>query len=427
MSPGMALYIDAVLEESLSECYLPLWAFAGTDGSNVLQQAAAKQIGGLFLLGEYEWRTEGREQSACEYADLENILQKEGQEHTQYSADRELVGLLESENREARESEEENAGQSGEDAGEEHTASQDGSQDQTTEQTDDREQSSPEEFAGGAASDEGQGSRTDGFVAHTVKLAYTDMEELQDYNTLLKRFYTVDKSTSVSKERLNAEKMMAADMTVSAQGEGPQILIYHTHSQEGFADSVAGDPSTTIVGVGERLAQILTEQYGYEVLHHTEEYDLPARDDAYSVALPELEKLLADNPQIQVVIDLHRDAMEEGTKLVTDLDGRPTARFMFFNGLSRTRKTGDIAYLHNENLDSNLAFSFQLQKVATEYYPGLTRKIYLKAYRYNMHLRPKNLLIELGAQNNTLEEAMNACDPLAHILHMVLSGQNKAE
>ena len=57
-----------------------------------------------------------------------------------------------------------------------------------------------------------------------------------------------------------------------------------------------------------------------------------------------------------------------------------------------------------------------------EYYPGLTRKIYLKAYRYNMHLRPRNLLIELGAQNNTLEEARNACLPLAHLLDMVLSG-----
>ena len=115
--------------------------------------------------------------------------------------------------------------------------------------------------------------------------------------------------------------------------------------------------------------------------------------------------------------------MAEETRLVTEIDGRPTARFMFFNGLSRTRKTGNIAYLYNENQDANLAFSFQMQLKAAEYYPGLTRKIYLKGYRYNMHLRPQSLLIELGAQNNTVEEAMNACDPLAHILDMVLSGQ----
>ena len=87
---------------------------------------------------------------------------------------------------------------------------------------------------------------------------------------------------------------------------------------------------------------------------------------------------------IQVVIDLHRDEMAEETRLVMDLDGRPTARFMFFNGLSRTKKTGNIAYLYNENLQDNLAFSFQMQMKAAEYYPGLTRRIYLKGYRYTV-------------------------------------------
>ncbi|MDY4068256.1 MAG: stage II sporulation protein P, partial [Lachnospiraceae bacterium] len=75
------------------------------------------------------------------------------------------------------------------------------------------------------------------------------------------------------------------------------------------------------------------------------------------------------------------------------------------------------------NLGENLAFSFRMQLAAAEYYPGITRKIYLKGYRYNMQYRGKTLLIELGAQNNTVEEIRNACDPLAHILHLVLSGQ----
>ena len=82
----------------------------------------------------------------------------------------------------------------------------------------------------------------------------------------------------------------------------------------------------------------------------------------------------------------------------------------------------NIDYLFNPNLKENLAFSFQLKKVAEEYYPGLTRKNYINAYRYNMHLRGRTTLIELGAQNNTVEEVMNACDPIAHILYMVLSG-----
>ncbi len=260
------------------------------------------------------------------------------------------------------------------------------------------------------------------FVPH-VQQAEVDMEALREYETLVREFYTVDSNTMIGSNQLDAQRFLEKDMTLEAGGEGPQILIFHTHSQEAFADSVPGDTATSIVGVGERLAEVLTTQYGYGVLHHVAEYDVETRDDAYSRALPGVEEVLLEYPDIQVVIDLHRDSVPEETRLVMDVDGRETARFMFFNGLSRTRKTGNIAYLYNENLEENLAFSFQMQKKAYEYYPGLTRKIYLKGYRYNMHLKPKYLLVELGAQNNTVEEAMNACDPLAHLLHMVLSGQ----
>ncbi len=260
------------------------------------------------------------------------------------------------------------------------------------------------------------------FVPHAIQ-AQVNLEELKNYEKLVSDFYTIDANTMAGSELLEVGSLLEKDMTISKEAEGPQILIYHTHSQEGFADSVPGDTSTTIVGVGDRLTELLTNTYGYQVLHHTGQYDVASRDDAYSESLPAIEQVLAENPSIQVVIDLHRDEMPEETKLVMDLDGRPTARFMFFNGLSRTRKTGNISYLYNENLGENLAFSFQMQLKAAEYYPGLTRKIYLKGYRYNMHLRPRTLLIELGAQNNTVEEAMNACDPLAHILDMVLSGQ----
>lgn len=264
-------------------------------------------------------------------------------------------------------------------------------------------------------------ARTTAFLPHEKQMEL-DLAPLEDYETLIRQFYTMDENTLAGSDQLNVQKLMSEDMTISKDAEGPQILIYHTHAHEAFADSEPGDMSQTIMGVGERLTTILTEEYGYQVLHHLGQYDTLSRDDSYAVALGDLETLLQEYPSIQVVIDLHRDAMPEETRLVMDLDGRPTARFMFFNGLSRTKKTGNISYLYNENLDSNLAFSFQMQKTAMEYYPNLTRRIFLRGYRYNMHLRPKSLLIELGAQNNTLEEVMNACDPLAHILDLVLSG-----
>ena len=99
---------------------------------------------------------------------------------------------------------------------------------------------------------------------------------------------------------------------------------------------------------------------------------------------------------------------------------RPPAAF---NGLGRTKANGEISYLKNPYLKENLAFSFQMKMACDEYYPGFARNIYLRAYRYNMHLCPKTLLIELGAQTNTKEEIANALEPLAHVLSMVLSGE----
>lgn len=247
-------------------------------------------------------------------------------------------------------------------------------------------------------------------------------EDLQSYEMLIKAFYAVDSTTRAGEELLQVDQLLSKDMRMKGSTDDPQILIYHTHSQEAFADSAPGDESAGIVGVGEYLASILREQYGYNVLHHTESYDAESRDYAYNNSLPAIEHLLAEHPSIEVVIDLHRDEMPADRRLVVDLQGRPTAQFMFFNGLSRTAK-GGIEYLENPYLADNLAFSFQMQAACNEYYPGLARRIYLKAYRYNMHLCPKTLLIELGAQNNTVEEVKNACEPLAHVLDLVLSGE----
>lgn len=243
-------------------------------------------------------------------------------------------------------------------------------------------------------------------------------QKLNDFDYLLQNFYRVDSTTTTNSSQLNAEKMLAKDMTIDKEKEGPQILIYHTHSQERFADSK--DASQSVVGLGEYLAKILEQTYGYRVLHHKGKYDLPDRDNAYSRAAPALEQILKEYPGIQVVIDLHRDGVAENTRLVEKVNGKDTATIMFFNGLSHTTAQGDISYLYNPNLSDNLAFSFQMQLAAAEYYPGFSRFVYLKGYRYNLHYVPKSLLVEVGAQTNTYEEVKNAMEPLADVLHKVL-------
>ena len=171
--------------------------------------------------------------------------------------------------------------------------------------------------------------------------------------------------------------------------------------------------------------EILNQKYKIETMHHEGVYDLIDgnldRSKAYQLAEPEIKKILEENPSIEVVIDLHRDGVKETTHLVTEINGRKTAQIMFFNGLSRTRANGDIGYLANPYIEDNLAFSLQMQLEAAKKYPGFTRRIYLKSYRYNMHLMPKTLLIEAGAQTNTVEEMRHAMEVLAEVLDGVLT------
>lgn len=259
-------------------------------------------------------------------------------------------------------------------------------------------------------------------LAVEQKVVYS-REKLNDFDYLLQNFYQVDNTTTINSSQLNADSLLGKDMRLSHDASTPQILIYHTHSQEGYKDSIPGDAATSVVGVGDYLTKLLTERYGFSVIHHKGEYDVGDRDHAYSKAAPALEQVLAENPSIEVVIDLHRDGVREDTRLVTEINGVEMAQVMFFNGLSRTTKMGDIDYLYNPYITDNLAISFQMQLKAAEYYPDFTRRIYLKGYRYNMHYCPKSLLIEVGAQTNTVQEAMNAMIPLADILNKVLTAQ----
>ena len=260
------------------------------------------------------------------------------------------------------------------------------------------------------------------------------MEKLADYDYMMQNFYSIHPTTTAGRELMDAEHFLAMDLSLD-QGNGrdgstaqtapkePQILIYHTHSQETFSD-YPENPEASITGVGAYLSELL-EGKGYSVIHDDGVYDYRDgkldRSRAYTYALEGIQGILQKYPSIEVVLDLHRDGVAEGTRLVTEINGKPTAKIMFFNGTSQT-PDGLIEYLPNPNREANLAFSFQMQLKAAGMYPGFTRKIYLKGLRYNQHVRARSALIEVGAQTNTYEEARNAMEPLAHILDQVLRG-----
>ncbi len=250
------------------------------------------------------------------------------------------------------------------------------------------------------------------------------LAQLQDYDFLIKHFYTVHSSTTARREEMDAAVLTGMDLSMKKDPSVPQILIYHTHSQETYADYAAGNKKATVVELGNRLTALLEEK-GYQVLHDTTSYDMAAgkldRNHAYNYALDGIMGILQKYPSIQVVLDLHRDGVKESLHMVRTVNGKATAPIMFFNGMSQTPE-GEIEYLKNPYKTENLAFSLQMQLLAEEEYPDLTRKIFLKGLRYNLHMRPRSALIEVGAQTNTLEEALNAMEPLADLLDQVLGG-----
>ena len=235
------------------------------------------------------------------------------------------------------------------------------------------------------------------------------------FNEFVGDYYIVDSSTVVTEKILSVNDFLMKDCTI---GEGENILIYHTHASEGYADS-DGSAHDSVIGVGTYLEELL-EAKGYEVIHDTTYYDrengVVNRDVAYSQALEGVTKILEENPDISVVIDLHRDS---GAARTININGKDMCKVMLFNGLSYDAN-GEIEYLPNPNREYNLAFSFQLKLMSDYMYEGYMNRIYLRNYRYNMHVAEKCILVEVGTGDNTVQEAYNSMEVLAEVLDSVL-------
>ena len=146
------------------------------------------------------------------------------------------------------------------------------------------------------------------------------LENLNDFNYLMNNLYVVPKRASVLSSELNASELLGMDLSIEKDSTVPQILIYHTHSMEGFTDSIEGNKDTNIVAVGTYLSKLLSEGYGYNVIHCMESFDyvngVLDRSKAYTYARTSLEQILADNPTIQVVLDIHRDGVGDRKSVV---------------------------------------------------------------------------------------------------------------
>ncbi|OON98576.1 MAG: hypothetical protein ATN35_04475 [Epulopiscium sp. Nele67-Bin004] len=258
-----------------------------------------------------------------------------------------------------------------------------------------------------------------------------DVVNLADPGYLLQNIFIGDKDLNVNAEVVGLwdfVELAERELSINTNVDGPQVLIFHTHNRETYVDedfSNAGSWDTGVVLFGATLKQVLEERYGLEVLHVNESFysvgKIGTDGGEYDRGEIIMQKIIDDNPSLQIAIDIHRD--ELATTLVGEVNGQDTAKLMFVNGISMKRDLANnlvpMQYLTNPNLEDNLAFSIQAQMAGLTYYPEITRKIYLKTYRYSTNMLPYSMLLEVGANTNTIEQALNAVEPFADILAII--------
>lgn len=195
----------------------------------------------------------------------------------------------------------------------------------------------------------------------------------------------------------------------------PTVLIVHTHGSESFFGDYEMvesyrtlDETLNMIAIGDEVARIL-ELRGVTVLHDRNIYDYPDYSGAYSAARKSIRAYLKENPEICLVLDLHRDAgVGDYGSLVTvsTVNGQKSAQIMMVVGTDGSGKV-------HPNWRQNLSLALKLSALLEQNNPGITRAIELRAQRFNMDLSPGSLLVEVGAAGNTLQEAKIAANALA--------------
>ena len=219
-------------------------------------------------------------------------------------------------------------------------------------------------------------------------------------------------------------KLLVESKSIDLRGQEPKILIYHTHTTEAYTATKespyvqtssyrTADPSKSVLAVGEALAQRLRTQYGFSVIHDTTDHEPPSLKTAYDRSEQTMRKYFEKYPSLVLFIDIHRDASSD-TKDYVMVDGRPTARLMCVVGQG-------TKYADKPDFDTNYALASVLTEKLRHIDKRLSRDVRVKTGRYNQHVGRLNLLIEVGHNANTLEQALNAVPFLAECLALTLA------
>ena len=197
----------------------------------------------------------------------------------------------------------------------------------------------------------------------------------------------------------------------------PRVLIYHTHTHEAYAQTAADpyreteswrteDQTHSVVRVGEALAALLTD-YGFDVVHDTADYEYPKLNTAYARSLDMLETKRGET--FNLCVDLHRDAWDKSMAECAYVGSQRAAQLMMLIG-----NGGNFDV--KPDYEANLAFAARLTDRVNALCDGLCRPVMVKNGRYNQHLFTPSVLIEVGHNLNTLEEALASMPVLAEAL-----------
>ena len=215
--------------------------------------------------------------------------------------------------------------------------------------------------------------------------------------------------------------------------EVPTVLIYHTHTTEAYNPTDGNtyietsawrtnNTNRNIVTVGEHLADILRDRYNINVIHVTENFEPPKLSTSYTRSCAMLEEYTKQYKNIDLVIDVHRDAYTvDGENMdYVIVDGEKTARLMFVVG--KGTKYAEAGSTVMKNYESNLALAQKLTNALREIEPKLARDVRIKSGRYNQHIVDKSLLVEVGHNANSLNEALAAVEHLAFAISKCVYG-----
>ena len=189
-------------------------------------------------------------------------------------------------------------------------------------------------------------------------------------------------------------------------GEDSVILIYHNHITEAFyptsGENFITDLDYTVAELGRQLATMLKDDYDIPVKHNTEIFDIPRRT-AYRKARPKISEVIDNNPEIGMVVDIHRDGISRQTT-TANIDEEDMGKFLLVVG------TG------HEQWRDNFSFALLLQQQIEEINPAISRGIRPQNFVYNQDLHERAALIEVGGHLNTLKEAQRSMPILAEAL-----------